>query len=95
MKYHRTELKSFSVNTIIRKAVMTMMAFLLFNAFAALAQESTIAKETIDESAVKDVASPSLGKSHKVYFSLADEFGGPKKEAKQRFDCSDQIYTIA
>ena len=97
MKYTRVESKSISVSSIIRKAVIYMTAFLLFSAFAALAQESTVAKQTIDESALKEAASPPLEKSHKVYFSLADEFNGPRKEAeaKQRFDCSDQIYAVA
>ena len=74
-----------------------MTAFLLFSTFAVLGQESAVAKQTTDESAVKKVASPSLERSHKVYFSLADEFNGPKTEAeaKERFDCSDQIYTVA
>lgn len=85
MKYDRVELKSISVNAIIKKAVISMTAFLLFSGFTALAEEPS----------AKEAGNRSLEKSHKVYFSLVDEFGGPKKEAKERFDCSDQIYTVA
>lgn len=74
-----------------------MMAFLLCGSFAAVAQESLGGKQAIDESTADEARSPSFEKSHKVYFSLADEFNGPKTEAeaKQRFDCTDQIYTVA
>jgi hypothetical protein len=96
MKHNRTESKSFSVN-FNTKAIIYVMAFLLPCSLAALAQESIVAKKSINESAAEDARSPSLEKSHKVYFSLADEFNGPKTEAeaKQRFDCTDQIYAVA
>jgi hypothetical protein len=94
MKNNRTESRSISVSSN-NKSVIYMMAFLLLSAFAVLAQESTVAKQTIDELATKEAARPSLEKSHNVYFSLADEFNGPKTQAKERFDCSDQIYTVA
>lgn len=91
MKYDRAELKfmSMSMNAIIKRAVMYMMAFLLFSTFTALAEESAVTE------VAGSTLEPALEKSHKVYFSLTDEFGGPQKEAKERFDCSDQIYTVA
>jgi len=32
--------------------------------------------------------------SHKLYFSLTDEFGGAAKEAITEFDCNDKIFTV-
>ncbi|MFT5135295.1 MAG: hypothetical protein ACI9XU_000959 [Arenicella sp.] len=94
MKYDRTESNSFFMSSN-SKAIIYMMAFLLCGSFAALAQESIGAKQAIDETAVEGARNSSLEKSHKVYFSLADEFNGPKAEAKRSFDCSDQIYAVA
>jgi len=36
-----------------------------------------------------DKASP-----FQVYFSTADKYGSPYKDAKTQFDCSDKIYTV-
>jgi hypothetical protein len=85
MKYIEIGTLVIAVRKSFNQAVTRVMAFLLGVAMLT-GVELAIAEDHSADSIPQ--------KTHKVYFTLADDLGTPQLDAKTDFDCSDQIHTV-